>query len=204
MSRLDDELKLAFRRKEPSADFTGRVLARIAAEQAKPQKLSLWQRLIGFFQMPTMRWAVAGAVILLIAAVGVIQYQRNTYRNDANQATLANNASSDNKNIAQSATASNGNLNSNSGVKQNEGENPAPKIKPNGELHRVQHVVYKSKRRLLPRRFKTDSVEPVGQVAKGNLTERERGEQAREQLYKALAITSSLLSEARTVAFGEK
>ena len=206
MSRLDDELKLAFRRQEPSADFTARVLARIAAEQAKPEQLSLWQRIIGFFQMPTMRWAVAGAVILLIAAVGVIQYQRSGHRDDKTQTAGTGDTTQSNNNSQQAATL-NHNSNRNIVKKDDEKQNASPEVVPNKPQNRVQQVVYKPRRKPLPRKFKTDSVVPEGQVAKDNpkaLSERERGEQAREQLYKALAITSSLLSEARTVAFGEK
>src|SRR5262249_55208410 len=58
---------------EPSADFTARVLARIAeAEKPKP---TLWQRIREFFSPTVMRWAVATAALLLIAAVALTQYQ---------------------------------------------------------------------------------------------------------------------------------
>ena len=43
MSRLDDELRNAFKRQQPPADFTARVLERVA-RQPEPRP-SLWQRL---------------------------------------------------------------------------------------------------------------------------------------------------------------
>jgi hypothetical protein len=207
MSRLDDELKLAFRRQEPSADFTDRVLARIAAEQRKPQKVSLWQRLLGWFQMPTLGLAVAAAAVLLIAVLGVIQYQRSHPGGQEKQTTVANSSPSDNSNSSTPGLAANGNANSNPVVKDRKDE--AVKPFPNKEPHGIQHVTYRPKRKALPKRFKTDTDVPEGQVADGNpkdrnpkaMTEKERGEQAKEQLYKALAITSTLLSEARTAAF---
>ena len=205
MSRLDDELKLAFRRQEPSADFTQQVMARLA-RQAKPQKLSLWQKIIGLFQMPTMRWAMAGAAILLIAVIGVIQYQRSNHRDDRGQ-TASTGDTTPGNNKSQPLSASNANSNSNPAIQPGQVENPTPIVTTPEAPRRVQHVAHKIKRKALPRRFKTDSVVPEGQVAIDNpkaMSERERGEQAKEQLYKALAITSSLLSEARTVAFGEK
>lgn len=205
MSRLDDELKLAFRREQPSADFTERVLARIA-EQTKPRKLSLWQRLVGLFQMPTLRWAVAGAVILLIATLGVIQYQRSNHRDNTSPTASADNPSADNKNGSPSPMV--GNANDNPTIKKPEDENAAPKVGPSKEPQRIQQVAYKVKRKSLPKRFNADAEVPEGQVAANSnpkaMSERARGEQAKEQLYKALAITSNLLSEARNVAFGGK
>lgn len=211
MSRLDDELKLAFRREQPSADFTARVLARIA-EQTKPQKLSLWQRIVSFFQLPTMRWAVVAAAIVLIVVVGVIQYQRSRQSESAAQ-TAGVSETPGNNNSQQSATNdSNSKVATQDAVKQNN----ATKVLPDEPQRRVQQVAHHSKRKPLPRKFKTESVVPEGQViAKTStndgthrnpktMSERERGEQAKEQLYKALAITSNLLSEARKVAIGGK
>ncbi|MGH9834910.1 MAG: hypothetical protein ACRD9Y_17970 [Blastocatellia bacterium] len=85
MSRFDDELKLALRREEPSADFAGRVMARIAELSAESkreksrEKASWLQRLAEFFQPPQMKWAMAGAmaVALIVAGVGVLRYREN-------------------------------------------------------------------------------------------------------------------------------
>ena len=73
MNRFDDELRLAFRREEPSPDFTDRVLARIAElqKQEKPREKTDWLRkLAGFFQPPQMKWAMAGAVVVVLLIAG--------------------------------------------------------------------------------------------------------------------------------------
>ena len=70
MSRLDDELKLAFKRQEPSPDFAARVLERIS--QAPAPEPGFWQRLAAFFDMPARRWATVGlATAALLIAIGV-------------------------------------------------------------------------------------------------------------------------------------
>jgi hypothetical protein len=85
MNRFDDELKLALRRQEPSADFADRVMARIAelsieSKQEKLREKASWlQRLAEFFQPPQMKWAMTGAmaVALIVAGVGVNRYREN-------------------------------------------------------------------------------------------------------------------------------
>jgi hypothetical protein len=73
MSRLDDELKIAFKRQEPSLDFTARVLERI--NQASAPKPTFRQRFAAFFEMPARRWAAVGlATAALLVAIGVMQY----------------------------------------------------------------------------------------------------------------------------------
>lgn len=88
MSKFDDELKMALRREEPSPDFTNRVMARIQlagqapAVQPQPkvrEKEDWWQKLLVFFQPPSMKWAVAGAMAIVLFAVifGVIRYREH-------------------------------------------------------------------------------------------------------------------------------
>jgi len=62
---LEDELRSALRRHEPSPDFTARVLARVAATPARTPA-RYW-----------MRWAtaVAAALVLAVGAVGYRQYE---------------------------------------------------------------------------------------------------------------------------------
>src|ERR1044071_2353373 len=73
MSRLDDELKIAFKRQEPSMDFRARVLERI--NQAPAKQPTFWQKLAAFFEMPARRWATVGAATAaLLVAIGVMQY----------------------------------------------------------------------------------------------------------------------------------
>jgi hypothetical protein len=71
MSRLDDELKVAFQRQEPSADFAARVLARINDAPAPRPQPTAWQRLAGLFAMPTLRYAAVGAMALLLIIIGI-------------------------------------------------------------------------------------------------------------------------------------
>jgi hypothetical protein len=83
MSRLEDELKWALRREQPTADFADRVMARIAdlpitQEPKKSRERSNWrQRLAAIFQPPQMKWAMAGAmaIALLIAGFGVYRHR---------------------------------------------------------------------------------------------------------------------------------
>jgi hypothetical protein len=89
MSKFDDELKLALQREEPSPDFTNRVMARIAqlpatdVQTVKLEKLGehneWWRRLSEFFRPPQMKWAMAGAmaVVLFAAVFGVMQYREH-------------------------------------------------------------------------------------------------------------------------------
>lgn len=71
MSRLDDELKVAFQRQQPSPDFAARVLARINEAPAVQAKPSLWQRLSGMFAMPAWRYAAVAAMALLLILIGI-------------------------------------------------------------------------------------------------------------------------------------
>jgi hypothetical protein len=70
MSRLDDELKVAFRRKEPSMDFVARVLERI--NEVPAPKKNWWQTLARFFEPPKLRWVAIGvaASLLFVIATG--------------------------------------------------------------------------------------------------------------------------------------
>ena len=76
MNRFDEEMRKALRREEPSTDFTDRVMARVAESQRqeKPREKTDWlRRLVEFFQPPTMKWAMTGAmaIALVVAGFGV-------------------------------------------------------------------------------------------------------------------------------------
>ncbi len=76
MNPLEQELKNALRREEPSAEFTGRVLARIASETtAKPHE-SWRETLRGLFHRRAWRWASAAAMCLAIV-IGAFAYRRH-------------------------------------------------------------------------------------------------------------------------------
>lgn len=74
MSRLDDELKIALRRQEPSPDFTARLMERINSSPAP--RPGFWQRLAAFFEMPNVRRVALGATAVLLVAIGAAQYRR--------------------------------------------------------------------------------------------------------------------------------
>jgi len=74
MSRLDDELRNAFKRQQPPADFTARVLERVA-RQPEPRP-SLWQRLAALIEPPKMRWVAIGVTAALLIAIGAAEYSR--------------------------------------------------------------------------------------------------------------------------------
>lgn len=74
MSRLDDELRIAFERKQPSPDFAARVLERIN-EAPAPEKNWL-KRLAGLFGPPKLRWVAIGVAASLLVMIGVARYNR--------------------------------------------------------------------------------------------------------------------------------
>jgi hypothetical protein len=84
MSRLDDELKIAFKREEPSPDFAARVLERInstpAPQQILPQRISprqsFWRRLADLFPVAEPRRVAIGVAAALLVAIGAAQYMR--------------------------------------------------------------------------------------------------------------------------------
>jgi len=82
MSRLDDELRDAFRRHDPSPDFAARVIE-LAARQPESQngwKTNGWkQTLIELLQPPKLRWVAIGVTASLLIAVAAGAY-RNLHR----------------------------------------------------------------------------------------------------------------------------
>ena len=99
MSRLDDELRKAFRRLEPSEDFAERVAARIALQQvpARPEPVRWWVPLVEYLnpfaiRKGQLRLAIAGAVVcLIVATVGVHRYrerQRELVQGEAARAQV--------------------------------------------------------------------------------------------------------------------
>ena len=74
MSRLDDELRAAFRRVEPSSDFAERVIGRINNPPAA--KPGLWQRLKSFLEPPVARWVAVGIATSLLVAIFASQYRQ--------------------------------------------------------------------------------------------------------------------------------
>ena len=68
MKHLEDELREAMRREEPPAGFTNRVLAAASGTRTNP-----WTRIFGW---SGVRWALAGAMCLMLAVAGIEYKQR--------------------------------------------------------------------------------------------------------------------------------
>ena len=188
MSRLDDELRLAFKRQEPSADFTARVLARIAEAKEPQPAPTFWQRLRDFFSPTVMRWAVATAALLLIAAVAFVIVQ-NRSRNS--ESAIASSVDHQQTFISSDALE---------GVKKlPEGTKSTLKPEVNGTSnYQVSQVVAKHRPQRRLHHEPVQSPMPDGEIVANS--HKSQGEIAKEQLYKALAITSELLHEAKDIA----
>jgi len=78
MSRLDDELKIAFRREPAPAGFTDKVLARLAHEtrQGKsPHRARWWRAVLAWFDSSNMRLIQVGVAILLFVLIAAVAYR---------------------------------------------------------------------------------------------------------------------------------
>jgi hypothetical protein len=73
MTRFEEQLKEALARREPSEDFTARVLAKVNKGAGKPE--SNWQ---AWFRPPAT-WRLAGAAVcgVLLAASGSLFYEQH-------------------------------------------------------------------------------------------------------------------------------
>jgi hypothetical protein len=67
---LEDELRSALRRREPSPDFTARVLARVAAGSVSPAPRPGFSRPVTRFVA-----AMAAALLLAVGSLGYREYQ---------------------------------------------------------------------------------------------------------------------------------
>lgn len=74
MSRLDNELRKAFKREQPSDDFTARLMERVSHQP--PPKVRWWQRLAMLIEPPKLRWVAIGATASLLLAIAAAQFSR--------------------------------------------------------------------------------------------------------------------------------
>ena len=194
MSRLDDELKIALRRQEPSADFAERLLARLPAAP-QPQR-RWWDSLAEFFQPNALRLAAATAVVLLIAAIGLVQYQRS-----GEPASTASTKAPQTPPAEQRAAAppEAPAVDQNNGQDESRASSTTKSITTERRHRRVRH--HHAARRPGNHNVVTNPGTPDTVVAG---TTRSQGEMARDQLMKALSIASTLISEARDGAIGGK
>lgn len=79
---LDDELRSALRRHEPSPDFTERVLARVAAAPVRAASRP-------WLSWKTTRWVAAVAALLLLTAGGALEYRQVQGERAKSQVLLA-------------------------------------------------------------------------------------------------------------------
>lgn len=78
MSRLEDELRSALQRQEPSPDFAERVLARL--DTAPVEKISRRPAWRSWFGLPRMYRFAVGVAACLVLALGVFEYHRYQVR----------------------------------------------------------------------------------------------------------------------------
>ena len=169
MSRLDDELRKAFRREQPSVDFTTRLLERVAQQPAT--KARWWDRLAAVLDPPKLRWVAIGVTASLLLAIGAAQYSR------LHQVVI-----NDNDQLAKAAPPSEeGNKNQ---VSPDQDSQRQKEMSP--KLPQSKRVVYPSPnhRAVLARQEHEREL-------------RVEGEAAKEKLMLALSIASAALNEAQ-------
>jgi len=169
--RLDDELRNAFKREPPSADFTMRVLERVSLEP--PPRQRWWQRLAMLLEPPNLRWVAIGVTASLLLAIAAVQYRK------MQQVAVDTSVQFAKENPSSSAASDKGAVGP--GVERASKESvlnkPIPIIKHAAALapnHRPVSTPLEQKREL-----------------------RAEGEAAKEKLMLALAIASSALSDAQ-------
>lgn len=169
--RLDDELRNAFRREQPSGDFTMRLLDRVSLEP--PPRLRWWQKLAMLLDPPKLRWVAIGVTASLLLAIGAVQYRRTQQvAVDTSVQVAKENPSSSaaNDKVAPGSAADRS-------PKETVTNKPVPIIKHASALvtnHRPVSTRHQQEREL-----------------------RAEGEAAKEKLMFALAIASSALSDAQ-------
>lgn len=173
MSRLDDELKMAFRREQPPVDFTDRVLEQIV-RQPKPRR-RWWQTLATFLEPPRLKWVAIGATAALLVAIGAAQYSQ-----------LHPPVIDDSDKVAGGTNVGVAGPRDTGAVKTPEPvrETPAPKLEPTPQRNIDRRVVAVSNRR-------PQNTRPENRV--GN----PEAEAAKEKVMLALYITSTALNDAQ-------
>ena len=74
MSYLEDDLKMALQRTEPSEDFVDRVLARV--NQPPPREPAWWERIAVMLRPPRVQWVAASIVLSVLIPVAGVQYRK--------------------------------------------------------------------------------------------------------------------------------
>lgn len=172
MSRLDDELRKAYRREQPPGDFTARLFERVAQQPAP--KSPWWHRLATLLDPPKLRWVAIGVTASLLLAIGAAQYSR------LNQVVI-----DDNGKIAKTdpAPEASGSGSATAEKDHSPQDNATTTATPSQHINRA--AASSTNHRLVQARHQ-ESREL-----------RAEGEAAKEQLMLALSIASSALSDAQ-------
>lgn len=173
MSRLDDELRFALRREEPSSDFADRVLELVAAR--KTRKPTMWQKLLAFFQPQPIGWIAATATAALLIAAAVWPYPQVDKKSVDQRDELAN---------------------------QEPAPEIIPDQKQEPEIpdDRREEVMPEPRRPQMQRRI---AQRRVPSVTRPERVEKTEGEIAKERLMLALQIASAKLNEAQRIVQNE-
>ena len=169
--RLDEELRNAFRREQPSSDFTMRVLERVSLEP--PPRVRWWQRLAMLLEPPRLRWVAIGVTASLLLAIGSVEYSRLQQGVVHDSGTVAKSGPSqgDTKELAKPGSDA---------ISQNP-TIVTPKIPQNTKHASALATNHR----------------PVSTRLEQKRELRAEGEAAKEKLMLALAIASSALSDAQ-------
>jgi hypothetical protein len=174
MSRLDDELRQAFRREEPSPDFTARVMKAVAAAPAPKRRW--WDELLARLTTPGGRWVAVGATVSLLALILATQFSRLDQA-----APKGPEAAQEQSTSAPPTTPDHGNGTTVAGSQNN----TAPSVERKTESSRQpNHRVEIKSRRVVARKAEAPKSE---------------GELARDQLMLALHVASASLNEAQRI-----
>ena len=170
--RLDDELRNAFRREQPSADFTMRVLERVSLEP--PTRLRWWQRLAMLLEPPRLRWVAIGATASLLLAIGAMQYSRLHQGVANNGETVAKSDPSPEATGKDAVTTESNPASQNAAIATRKATQDIKRRAPSSRNNRLALARHEEEREL-----------------------RAEGEAAKEKLMLALSIASSALSDAQ-------
>jgi hypothetical protein len=179
MRNLENELRRAFKREEPSPDFTDRVMERIAAPIA-PTKPVWWRRFFSIFEAPLIRWAAIGAATLLLIVIGVIGYQKSRHTDDQQAVKQEQTTPAPEQQEQQAVDP------------PDKAAPPENTASPNGGA-RPRRVVYKPK-------LRADRI-LASEKAREEMKE---GLEAKRKLLLALQVTSYTLNEAQRIVREER
>jgi len=179
MSRLDDELRNAFRREQPSPDFTQRLLERVALQPLP--KARWWQRLAMLLDPPKLRWVAIGVTASLLLAIGTAEYQR------LNRVVVQENENNQQAINVQPAPA----------PVVKEDSSAKPTISDRQDFIERPSTIQKHSAKPTQVRHRLFADAQKAQVLKAE------GEAAKEKLMAALAIASSVLSDAQKAVHDE-